>query len=192
MNRREALKNVAIILGGTVISSQAFLSGCSSSGSEAGADDEPFSSSDIDLLDEIAETIIPATDVPGAKAAGVGSFMAMMVSDCYSEQNHKSFREGLDKIRSDFKDTFDHSFTEAQPEERSRFLSNLETEVYSYNETKNNGDPEHYFRIMKELILLGYFTSEPGCTLARRYKQTPGYYEACTDYTKGEKAWSTP
>ncbi len=81
---------------------------------------------------------------------------------------------------------------DAPVEERRIFLHNLDSEIYSYNQTKDEEDPEHYFRIMKELVLLGYFTSEIGCTEALRYAQTPGSYEACIDYADGERAWMTP
>jgi hypothetical protein len=50
--------------------------------------------------------------------------------------------------------------------------------------------PSHYFRMMKELALLGYFTSEIGCTQAQRYIEAPGRFDPCTDYRPGEKAWA--
>jgi hypothetical protein len=50
--------------------------------------------------------------------------------------------------------------------------------------------PPHYFRMMKELALLGYFTSEIGCTKALRYAETPGRYDPCAPYTPGEPAWA--
>ena len=50
--------------------------------------------------------------------------------------------------------------------------------------------PTHYFRMMKELALLGYFTSEIGATQAQRYVESPGRYEPCIPYTPGEKAWA--
>jgi hypothetical protein len=50
--------------------------------------------------------------------------------------------------------------------------------------------PSHYFRMMKELALLGYFTSEIGCTQAQRYVETPGHYDPCVPYTPGQKAWA--
>jgi hypothetical protein len=49
--------------------------------------------------------------------------------------------------------------------------------------------PRHYFRMMKELALLGYFTSEIGGTQALRYIESPGRYDPCIPYTAGEKAW---
>ena len=56
---------------------------------------------------------------------------------------------------------------------------------------KKKEDPAHYFRMMKELTILGYFTSEIGATQALRYVAVPGRYEGCVPYTKGEKAWAT-
>src|SRR5207237_156710 len=51
--------------------------------------------------------------------------------------------------------------------------------------------PAHYFRMMKELALLGYFTSEIGCTQAQRYLDAPGRYDPCIPYNPGEKAWAS-
>lgn len=50
--------------------------------------------------------------------------------------------------------------------------------------------PKHYFRMVKELTMLGYFTSEIGCKQAQRYAETPGRYDPCVPYTKGDKAWA--
>jgi hypothetical protein len=50
--------------------------------------------------------------------------------------------------------------------------------------------PAHYFRMMKELALLGYFTSELGCTKAMRYVESPGRFDSCVPYTPGEPAWA--
>jgi hypothetical protein len=52
-------------------------------------------------------------------------------------------------------------------------------------------EPAHYFRMMKELALLGYFTSEIGCTEALRYIETPGRYDPCLPYTPGDRAWAS-
>ena len=51
--------------------------------------------------------------------------------------------------------------------------------------------PTHYFRMMKELALLGYFTSEIGYTKAMRYVESPGRFDPCTPYVKGEPAWAS-
>lgn len=191
MDRREALKNVAFLLGGAVTGAQAFLTGCHST-NEIKKDkiDSLFSNEDVALMDEIGETIIPATDTPGAKAAGIGSFMAMMVTDCYEEKDQKAFKNGLNNIRENFKQQFGHPFEGGKPGEQVSFLTKLEEDMSAYRRTKKEEYTEHYFRMLKELTLLGYFTSEIGSTQALNYIQTPGRYEGCIPYEQGGKAWA--
>ncbi|MEO8337162.1 MAG: gluconate 2-dehydrogenase subunit 3 family protein, partial [bacterium] len=50
--------------------------------------------------------------------------------------------------------------------------------------------PTHYFRMMKELACLGFFTSEIGYNKAMRYVEAPGRYDPCVPYTAGEPAWA--
>jgi hypothetical protein len=79
----------------------------------------------------------------------------------------------------------------ASPEHRKEVLSALDKEQKDYNANKKNGDPNHYFSLMKQLTLLGYFTSEIGATQALRYVAVPGKYEGCIPIQKGNKAWAT-
>ena len=190
MNRRDALSRVALIMGGTVIGTNLFLEGCKPADKKAPGAVTDFTPDDIAYLDEIAETIIPATDTPGAKAAKVGAFMTVMVKDCYEEKQQQTFRDGLDKINDASKKKFDNAFMTITPQQRHDLLVTIDNEQKDYNKKKKKDDPEHYFRLMKELTLLGYFTSEPGCTQALRYVETPGKYEGCIPYHKGEKAWA--
>ena len=88
MNRRDALSRVALLLGSTVIGAEFFLNGCTTADQKVGQSID-FTPEDIAYLDEVAETIIPQTDTPGAKAAKVGTFMTVMVRDCYDEKNQK-------------------------------------------------------------------------------------------------------
>jgi hypothetical protein len=227
MERREALQKVALLLGGTVLGASAFLNGCRSADSDLGTESK-FTPTDIAFLDEISETIIPATNTPGAKAAKVGAFMAMMVTDCYTEKDQKIFREGMRKIDVASQKKFDKPFMQATPEQRLQLLNELDKEIkdeaarrkkerevniqkeqeekeeQKQNATQEseksslekaqdkskNAPPKHYFRMMKELTLLGYFTSEIGQTQALRFNMVPGRYEGCVPYKKGDKAWA--
>src|SRR6218665_2037935 len=91
MERRELLKNIALLTGGVFIGGELFLSGCKSGAKlEAG-----FTPETIALLDEVAETIIPATKTPGAKAAKVGDFMKTFVTDCYTKTDQEAFTKGI-------------------------------------------------------------------------------------------------
>jgi hypothetical protein len=192
MNRRDALARVGLLLGGTVIGAEMFLSGCKNAPEQhIGAGGTNFSNDDIAYLDEVAETILPATDSPGAKEAKVGEFMARIVKDCYTQPDQKVFLDGMVKLNEECKKKYDNTFMAITPEQRHELLVALDKEAKAYGDAKKKDDPAHYFRMMKELTLWGYFTSEPGATKALRYVAVPGRYEGCVDYKKGEKAWAT-
>ncbi|MBX2923918.1 MAG: gluconate 2-dehydrogenase subunit 3 family protein [Chitinophagaceae bacterium] len=195
MNRRDALSRVALILGGTVIGANAFLEGCKpadkKTGDGQGGSPSLFADTDAAYLDEIAETIIPATDTPGAKAAKVGAFMIVMVTDCYPEAEQKVFLEGMKQLEEASRKKSGKSFMESDADQRKALLIDIDKEAKDYMASKKKEDPKHYFRMMKELTLLGYFTSEPGATQALRYVQVPGKYEGCVPYKKGDRAWAS-
>ena len=191
MQRRDAISRVALILGGTIVGAELFLSGCKNSDKNIGGAGVNFSNDDVAFLDEVAETILPATNTPGAKEAKVGEFMTVMVRDCYEAKDQKIFTEGMQKLNAASKAKNGASFLDSSPQQRHDLLVDLDKEQKDYMDKKKADDPTHYFRMMKELTLWGYFTSEPGATKALRYVAVPGKYEGCIDYKKGEKAWAT-
>lgn len=150
-----------------------------------------FTKTDIIFLDEIAETIIPRTNTPGAKDAQVGSFMATFVSDCYDEKNQAIIKKAMVDINNTSKTQFKKAFVKITPEQRLELLQKaaLEAKAYNENPQKTLDAPPHYYTLFQQLTLLGFFTSEPGYTQVLRYEIVPGKYEACIDY-KGETAWA--
>ena len=76
-------------------------------------------------------------------------------------------------------------------EQKKALLTTLDREAKEHEKNKKKEDPAHYFTLMKQLTLLGYFTSEIGATQALRYVAVPGKYEGCIPYKKGDKAWAT-
>ena len=190
MTRREAISRVSLLLGGTIIGANFFLEGCRPADKEAKTG-LAFDDADIAYLDEVAETIIPQTSTPGAKAAKVGAFMTVMVKDCYEEKDQKIFREGMNKLNAASEKKFDKPFMEADAKQRHDLLVEVDKETKEYQSNKKPEEDNHYFRMMKELTLLGFFTSEVGATKVLRYEESPGRYEACMPYKKGDRAWAT-
>ncbi len=182
MTRKEAVQYISVLLGGTLAGANSFLTGCKTT------DKKVLDSTDSAYLDEIAETILPETKTPGAKAAKVGSFMIVMINDCYDEKEQAIFREGMQKINDQAQSKFGKEFVAITPQQRHELLVQIDNEQKQYMKNKKQEEPVHYFRMMKELTLLGYFTSKPGCTQAKRYMPVPGKYIGCVPYTKGEKA----
>lgn len=186
------MTRVGLLLGGTIVGAEMFLSGCTNAPEQnIGGAGTNFTNDDIAFLDQVAETILPRTDTPGAKDAKVGEFMARIVKDCYTEDEQKTFLEGMKKLNDASKAKNGRPFMESTPEQQHDLLVDLDKEQKAYTATKKEKDPAHYFRMMKELTLWGYFTSEPGATKALRYVAVPGRYEGCIDYKKGDKAWAT-
>ena len=184
MERRELLKMVALLTGGAVIGGEVFLSGCSNKSVKTGM---AFSNDDIGYLDEIAETILPKTKTPGAKDAEVGKFMTVMVNDCYDENDQKIFHEGMKKLDETCKTMHSHSFMKADPTQRKECLVSLDKEAKDYMKSKKKEDPNHYFTMIKQLTLLGYFTSKPALTVAFDYHAVPSRYDGAMPYKKGDK-----
>jgi hypothetical protein len=205
INRREAIRRVSALLGGAAfVGGRDLLSACERSSfplDEATLGD--FTAADIAFLDEIAETILPATKTPGAKAAKTGAFMALMVTDSYSPAEQKIFRDGMRKVDDAVRKANGRSFMAATPPQRTAVLTALDRDQKRVMDAQKgvidaleaaarvDRPAQHYFRMMKELALLGYFTSELGCTQATRYIESPGRFDPCTPYAPGEPAWAT-
>ena len=185
LTRREAIRRVSALLGGAALIGQsAWLAGC------ATGQRQLFSAIDVALLDEIADTILPDTKTPGAKAAEVGAFIARMVQDTYDSSEQAVFRDGLETLERESRRQSGSAFMASSPAQRLALLERLDLEAIEYTRRPESGDRPHYFRMIKELTLLGYFTSEIGCTQAQRYVETPGRFEPCVTYTAGDKAWA--
>ncbi len=191
IDRREAIRRVTALLGGTaLVGAGSLLASCTRERASARAGVGTFSAADVAFLDEIAETILPQTKTPGAKAAEVGAFMALMVTDTYEPEDQTIFRTGMQQLDEASTTASGAAFMSATPEARLALLERLDREQKTYQDDKKDDDATHYFRMMKELTLLGYFTSEIGCTQAQRYMETPGKFEPCVPYAPGDPAWA--
>ena len=207
MKRRRFLSSVGIILPAAMLSTEFFLSSCNPDVKE-----EYFSEENIKLLDEIGETIIPATATsPGAKAARIGEFMKVYVTDCYTPEEQKIFWEGINKVKRLSKKKYGNEFPKLALLQKQEILRSLENEPRENKITNNNkaakGDAvqtgkeknestinsntPQFYQMMKDLVVFGFFTSKPGATKALRYIQTPGSYQGDVPYKKGDKAWAT-
>ncbi len=191
-SRREVILLALRVAGITTLAgTSTLLSACAIGADQRlNATGSKFTDPQIAWLDEVAETILPATNTPGAKAAGVGAFIAVMVTDTYSPDERRVFMDGMTKLESECISTFQRGYMEADANQRHELLVRLDQEVHDHGLTLGTEEPPHYFRMIKQLTLLGYFTSEIGYTQAMRYVETPGRWDPCVDYQPGELAWA--
>jgi hypothetical protein len=234
IDRREAIRRVAVMLGGVAfVGGSRLVAAVENAVAPASGSIGEFTVADIAFLDEIAETILPETKTPGAKAAATGAFMARMVTDCYWPVEQKIFRQGMQRVDAATRKAHGVAFMQATAAQRLAVLKELDREskrVMDAQDRKTRKDTvsprpsdansaaagqevsdvadelpivgvhaegeeprraAHYFRMMKELAMLGYFTSEIGCTVAQRYAETPGRYDPCIPYKAGDPAWAS-
>src|SRR5260221_3092480 len=129
INRGEAIRRVSALLGGVAfVGGSDLLAAAEKAGSAAARAPGKFSAQDVAFLDEIAETILPETKTPGAKAAKTGAFMALMVTDSYSDAEQAVFRAGMRRVDDAAKKANNVSFMEATPQQRLAVLTRLDEE----------------------------------------------------------------
>ena len=209
MNRREAIQRVAMILGGSVIGANLFLEGCTRPASTEVA--TLFDKQNTNLLGDLAEAILPKTSTPGAKEAGVGEFIPVMIRDCYDPVDQKAFVEGLAAVNDRAKKEFNKPFQELSKEEQLQFVNNFDKEAKEYQNQRGDKQkalreeaekagkkpeeveqlPNHFFHMMKQLTMTGFFSSEVGMTQAMRFVKIPGRFDGNYPYKKGDRVFSS-
>ncbi len=206
MNRRDALGKVALMLGAAVSVPTMLACDKANKTSEGKVADVAAPISDFSLTEEqrkivaeVAEHIIPKTTTVGAKDVGVPAFIELMLKDCYKPLEQTSFMEGVIALE-------DSKFLTLAPAAQVEALKKMETETIAEMERRNvekvkvgdNVDGEAidkaekgipFWRLTKELTLLGYFTSEKGLTQSFDYQPIPGEFKA-TKLAPGQKAYA--
>ncbi|WP_347261169.1 gluconate 2-dehydrogenase subunit 3 family protein [Rudaea sp.] len=183
MDRRELLRTIAA------------LTGCAFVGADRAfatvPDADAYTATQIALLDEITETILPRTDTPGAKDAQVGAYIARYSAACYTPANLAVLRAGLDDISARARKAHGAEFVKCTSTQKQKLLIDIDAEAKRHaRESGGNGErPPHWFTLCKQLTLLGFFTSEAGATRVARYRPVPGPYKGVVPY-KGETFWA--
>jgi hypothetical protein len=200
MNRRQAIHRTALALG-YAISAPALagvLKGCKPV-PELAYTPVFFTEAQARTIAEMTELIIPKTSTPGAKDAGVPAFIDSMLHEVYAKRDQDSFLEGLTAFDADAQESYGETFGECKPEEQlALFKKHHDAAIASAGSggptgwwnTKQGADKPFVLKL-KELTLLGFFTSEPGATEVLQYNQVPGPYKGCVPLGEVGKAWAT-
>ena len=199
MDRRDAIKRAALLVGGSILMPDIL-----KAWNAPHIIENPLFKITVAqeaLIAEIAETIIPTTTTPGAKAAGVPAFIIKMLADCYEQKTSDGFMASLTAFDANCKTKYGKSFVELGETERIEALKAAEKQAYldrdkykkevqSWGHSTIEGAQPFFFMI-KSLTATGYFTSEIGATQTLRYEAVPGRYDGDFPYKKGDKAWAT-
>ncbi|KQR68168.1 gluconate 2-dehydrogenase subunit 3 family protein [Pedobacter sp. Leaf176] len=194
MHRREALKNVAFLLGGAISASTMGVLFESFTLPENEKNFVSYSLQDEKIFAEFADIIVPTTkSSAGAKAAGLGKFIPMMMQDCYPATMQSSFAKGFKELQDKSMKDFKKSYAALTVAERTKLMVDLRAMSLAQKETKSdeNRDIVYFFTTARDLTLLGYYSSEIGCTKAREYVLIPGKYDGNVPLKPGQKSWAT-
>jgi hypothetical protein len=177
ISRRQMVQRMAMAIGGTLVAPTVLLESCSFDPDTSTAGPER-----IAMLDAIAETIIPRTSTAGARDARIGAFIDVMIRDCYYPDMQKKLNDGIQEIAVEGKKAIGQAFPEASQMEREEFLT-------GYDEAAQ-ADGEHFFKTIKELTLLGYFTSEEAANDGVvNYEPVPTRYDGCAPADENTKVF---
>ena len=177
LTRRQMVQRMALAIGGTLVAPTVLLESCSFNPDSTTAGPERLA-----MLDAIAETIIPRTTTAGARDARTGAFIDVMIRDCYYPEMQEKLNAGIQEIAIEGKKAIGRPFEEATQVEREEFLR-------GYDELAHE-DSSHFFRTIKDLTLLCYFTSEEAATDGVvNYNPVPTRYDGCAPVDENTKVF---
>jgi len=193
IDRREALRRAALLLGGALSASTVagVLAGCEARRTPDGAwAPRALSSEQLDLVATIAEHILPETDTPGARAVGVHRFIDAMLADSFPDEERRHFLAGLSDVDARAQRSCRRAFLRCATLEQRAVLDQLDREAFAATASPPDRLPVPFFRTMKELTLVGYYTSEVGATRELRHAPVPGRFEGCVPLDQIGRAWA--
>jgi glucoside 3-dehydrogenase (cytochrome c) hitch-hiker subunit len=189
MNRRDSLKALSAVTAHALFPAVLANAAQAAAEIEAGGSWTPrwIRPERAAMLEALVDTILPATDTPGARQARVQVFVDLALRDCYTAAEQKLFLDGLEALAADSAAKRARPFEACSPEERHAFLAALDAASYA----PDTGARGSFIRILKDLTLVGFFTSRIGATQVLAYDAVPGGFRGCLDLRPGQKAWAT-
>lgn len=153
---------------------------------------EFFNQDQAGIISEIAEIIIPKTDTPGAKDVGVPSFIDKILKDVYSKEEQEFFMSGLSEFDKGAETTYGENFLGLDEEDQKAYVKKVHDEAVSAERNTNPAPKRPFILLVKELTMLGFFTSEPGATQVLQYDAVPGEYKGCVPVSEAGngKTWA--
>jgi len=157
--------------------------------------DRNYLSTRKSLLVELAETIIPATDTPGAREAGAIDYMMHLLNECTDTKTLNRFVEGLQDLEAYTQKQFHRDFSDCGDREKQAVLTHFSQKsgirFRLLEKVKNKVTGKSFFETLKSYTVQGYCISEKGASLGMRYIAVPGKYLSCIPLELNQRAWAT-
>lgn len=190
MNRRDAVKRMTALLGCALSAPTAagILSGCTAS-TDTGWAPTTLTDRQNEVVTAIAERIIPATDTPGAEAARVNRFIDAVLTESWFPEQVETFTAGVDAVDGRAREAFGGAFVDLSEDDQTALIAELDDEAFGAAAVIDREHPP-FFRLMKELTVVGYYTSEIGASEELQINLVPGRWEGCLPVSEVGRAWA--
>ena len=190
MKRREALKNVSLFISGTLAipTGSILLNSCSNPSKELGWNPKYLNDNEAFFLSELANTIIPNTEFPGALAVGVPLEIETYVFNVLEEKNISKFRDGLKKLNHFLNN---NSSKSSKPFFESNLLE--KTKMLNLIQKNKHSEIRIIYMSLKSSVITSYFNSEIGATKVLKYNGQSvvlGSYKGCIPFDEVGKTWA--
>ena len=147
------------------------------------------------LIADLAETIIPGTDTPGAKAAMAHITVISLIRQTADRKTQNIFIDGLKDVESYSSGHYNKPFTALTATQQQEIVGHFRDAGKNYGgmigKLKNKFIGKSFFHILKEYSTIAFCTSKPGATQTLAYDFIPGAYRACVPLLPGQKSWAT-
>lgn len=191
ISKRQFLHALSIVLGSATAAQLLDRSGFSSAlayqslSKHSNTDTSSFTKIQLEQFKAICDAVLPKTNTPSASELGVHHFLVSQLSAVYDISDQNKIIQLLSAINNESKQQFNLNYTELAIKEQQQILINIEV--------KNgfNLDQKSSFKLLKSLIVFGYFTTEIGATQVLKYQAVPGGFKGSIPYKSVGTAWGS-
>ncbi len=134
-----------------------------------------LSEAHLALVGAVGDIIIPRTGSPSATDVNVPAFVNVMVAENYSDTERASFVAGLDAIDAHLKA---NGGAVVDATGHSAAIESIEAL------TDRRSEPARTYWRLKDLVIYGYFTSEPVAKDVLKVEVIPGKFEGAAPMPK--------
>src|SRR6187397_2287740 len=177
MDRRKAIKNIAIVSGGLITLPQWMVS-CGVS--DTTLHQSSFSAAEQKTLASITDAIIPAGNSVGALSVGVDKFLQKLIDDCYEKDVQDNVKTQLNALENTAKAINKKPFADCTQAQRQELLLKLSTSAKK--------EEKDFFDLVKTETVRGFNTSQKVMQEYLGYKVAPGHYYGCVEVKAADHA----
>lgn len=206
MNRREALKSIALS-SGLVISSTTIVALMQFYQEPQNAPWHPlfFTHDEAIIIDEITDFLIPSGTIPGALNVGVPKIIDLLIAEMFDARDGQKFRQGMFTFTNHFNDSYKTTFIQADAKKRQSFIRQFYDlpkkeekavlDLLSQGMNHRIDQAEKYYLYnflvtLRNFTIFTYLTSEKIGEEVLSYDPVPGRYEGCVPLAEVGNAWS--